>query len=587
MASLRLRPARGHGPTGRTGQRVGATLFFGLFLAGGVFFGVMLGQEMAERLAPHGWAKAAATIERAEVVRRDGEEPYVPVVAFRYQWNGETRAGDTLAPGDLGHGDYGSAAARLAPYPVGTTVPCRVTPDGRAVLEPGRVLPFALFGALPLLFVLIGAAGIHAAWRPRRTDASGRPVEEPISATAGRGRGARAMAWIGGPIAVLGAGLLWPMAISPGLSIVRAQGWSPTTCVVEHSSVRAHHSDDGTTYSVDILYRYERDGRAWRSSRYGFFGGSSGGRSGKEAIVRAHPVGASVPCWVDPSDPAEAVLERGPTVHALVAVVPVGLLALGLTFVVLARRRGRLRDRPGTASGRGPGPDDPVLEWLPPFDATPGETRLAPESTRLARLVGIVFACVFWNGIVSVFVHQVVGSFERGRPSWGLALFLVPFVLVGAGLCAGVVHAVMGLSNARPELSASAKALRLGETLELGWRLRGRLAGLRRLTLTLEGREKATYRRGTNSYTATEVFFSQPLVDLVAPIPVAVGRATVELPRDTMHSFEGGHNAIEWALCLKGEIDRWPDIGERYAIVVLPLAPGERVEPKDPTEVRA
>lgn len=576
MASFRLgssRPARS-GPLPTALRRVGGTVFFGLFLAAGVFFGVMLARQAAEQLAPHGWAEQPAVVTRSEVVRRGGEKPYVPVVAFEYEWNGRPRTSHDLTPDEPGRGSYGEAAARIAPYPVGARVTCRVAPGGLAVLEPGRAWSLLLVALLPLAFAAIGLGGLYGSWRPVRRDASGRPRQAPISAGASGRHGTRAMLVVGGLFVVVGAAIAWPTALRPALSIWQARGWTPTRCHVEHSSVRAHEGDDGTTYSVDILYRFEQGGRTHRSSRYSFFGGSSSGRAGKEAIVRAHPAGGTVTCFVDPDTPGEAVIERGPTLHALVGLIPLAFVGLGLLVMQMARRRHARREqltRMLAAGGRGPAPDDPVLEWLPDFVPGATPTVLPPESTRTGRLLGIVFACVFWNGIVSVFLHQVAQSFERGRPEWGLALFLVPFVLVGVGLFVAILYTLLALSNARPVLEANAAALALGETLEVAWRMRGRLSGLRRLTIVLEGVEQATYRRGTNSYTVRETFASTTLVDVSETWAMASGRATVAIARDAMHSFAAGNNVIAWSLHLKGVMHRWPDIDERYPIVVLPV----------------
>ena len=42
-----------------------------------------------------------------------------------------------------------------------------------------------------------------------------------------------------------------------------------------------------------------------------------------------------------------------------------------------------------------------------------------------------------------------------------------------------------------------------------------------------------------------------------------------------MHSLDTGHNKIIWQLRVKGKIPRWPDLGEDYRLVVLPLRKGE------------
>ncbi len=69
----------------------------------------------------------------------------------------------------------------------------------------------------------------------------------------------------------------------------------------------------------------------------------------------------------------------------------------------------------------------------------------------MGKLIGMILIAAFWNGIVSVFLWQIVLSFRRGDPEWFLCLFMTPFVLVGLGLMAGVVYFLLALANPRPQ----------------------------------------------------------------------------------------------------------------------------------------
>ncbi len=53
-------------------------------------------------------------------------------------------------------------------------------------------------------------------------------------------------------------------------------------------------------------------------------------------------------------------------------------------------------------------------------------TRRTPVRAVLAAIGGVTLICLFWNGIVGVFVVQLFREFQ-----WFLAVFLVPFVAVG------------------------------------------------------------------------------------------------------------------------------------------------------------
>ncbi|MDJ0852593.1 MAG: DUF3592 domain-containing protein, partial [Myxococcota bacterium] len=338
-------------------------------------------------------------------------------------------------------------------------------------------------------------------------------------------------------------------------------------------------SDDGTTYSVDILYSWNRGRGEERSSRHSFWGGSSSGYQGKAEIVRRYPEGEEVDCWVHPERRDEAVLEPGFTTHALVGLVPLAVLLGGIALVAGGRRKlaGRDRMRSRARLGQAPFPaDDPVYETLPTFERGAGPVTLRTQSSRWGRVVGITCMALFWNGIVGVFVHHAHESFERGRPEWFLVLFLVPFVLIGIGFLFGIFHALLGLRNARPTLTASTCAPQLGERIDLHWRFEGRTDAISSVRLTLVGREEATYRVGTRTRTAREDFFEQVVFDVHGAACGAGGHASVTIPDAAMHSFTSRRNKVVWELALVGEIARWPDVKETYPLVVLPHATGGR-----------
>jgi hypothetical protein len=554
-----------------------ATLFFGLFLGMGLLFLALIGREAWRGAETYRWAERRCEILRSEVVRSGGEEPYAPRVAFRAVDAGPELVGSRIQRREIHDGSYGAALARLAPYPAGASVSCWTSGAGEAVLERGPLWT-GLWVLLPLPFVVIGGGGLAFTWRRRPRDRMGRPMPEALGGTASRRRPGRVLVGVGLVFAAVGAPVFFFIGVKPLWQVHAAQGWEQRLCTVEHSSVVSHRSDDGTTYSVDILYRWDRGRGVERSSRYTFFGGSSSGHAAKAEIVRAHPVGAEVACWVDPERENEAVLVPGLTPLAFVAALPLAFLVAGVIMVALGRRRAGRRQRLEARLARGSSPlapDDPVLEVLPHFETGPGPVTLASQSSRGGRLLGIVFAALFWNGIVSVFVSQVWEGWQRGRPDWFLTLFLVPFVLVGIGLCLGIPYALMALRNPRPKLVASAATTRPGERTELRWEFSGAARRLARLRVVLQGREQATYQVGTDTRTATETFLEQVLVDVPAPACQLPGQATLAVPAGAMHSFESSHNKVVWQLELVGEIARWPDVKETYPLVVLPVAPGE------------
>lgn len=373
----------------------------------------------------------------------------------------------------------------------------------------------------------------------------------------------------------------------PAWHVVQARSWTPVPCEILASRVETHPGKDNDTYSIEVRYRYEVGGRSYTSDRYTFLGGSSSGFEGKKRVVDRLPAGARTTCWVDPEDPSQAVLERGFTLAYLFGLLPLVFVAVGLGGMVFGLA-GLRNKRRGAAAGK--------ADWLPepngvgPATGAPAgssgfrevveaaPTRdplvLEPSAGPVGKLVGITFIALFWNGIVSVFLYQVWQSWKQGSPDGCLTIFLVPFVLIGLALIVGVPYQFLALFNPRPHLTLTPGGLTLGQGAKLAWRFSGRAGRIRHLTITLEGREEAVYRRGTDTVTAKETFATLTVAEVSGAMEIATGSARIELPADTMHSFQASHNRILWTLKVRGDIRSWPDVSEDLKVIVAPPAAG-------------
>src|SRR5262249_48480111 len=140
-----------------------------------------------------------------------------------------------------------------------------------------------------------------------------------------------------------------------------------------------------------------------------------------------------------------------------------------------------------------------------------------------------------WNAGVGIFLYETVSHWRSGIIEWGGLLFLIPFVIVGMVLIGFAVRPGMLLAHPRP-LITIAKAFAIGDEVRIDWVIDGPFEKLTALRIELEGREEATYRRGTRSYTDREVFHRTHVVDVVTPVPQA-GTARVTVPAGSMHSF--------------------------------------------------
>ncbi len=91
----------------------------------------------------------------------------------------------------------------------------------------------------------------------------------------------------------------------------RAKTWPTAEGKILSSSLREKTDSDGTSYEVAILYEYSVNGVAHRSDAWRIRPGSSSFTKSANAAVARYPVGAVVPVYFNPEDPADALLEPG------------------------------------------------------------------------------------------------------------------------------------------------------------------------------------------------------------------------------------------------------------------------------------
>lgn len=339
--------------------------------------------------------------------------------------------------------------------------------------------------------------------------------------------------------------------VKPVAQLVAARSWTETRCTVRSSQV-ALAPGRGATYRVDIRYSYAVNGLPHEAKRYDFIAGSSSGKTGKQTIVDRYPPGALVPCWFDPAHPDEAVLSRGFSPSYLLGLFPLVFLAVGLGVLGLAIRPGRWGNRPAprpTAAAR----------------AKPAQ--LKAESSPFRLFLGVVFLACLWNGLASVFVWQLVSTWKKGQANGCMALFMVPFVLIGLAMILGVVRQLLALFNPRPHVTLTPGVLTLGKPALLQWRLGSGGQGVTRVRIDFEGRNESVSPRGGR--TQGPVFLTLPVVESSDPAEIAAGgSASFTVPADLSSSFQGDPDDIVWTLRIRCELRFWPDSEDEYEVTV-------------------
>lgn len=164
-------------------------------------------------------------------------------------------------------------------------------------------------------------------------------------------------------------------------------------------------------------------------------------------------------------------------------------------------------------------------------------------------------------------------GFQRKSPEWFLTIFLIPFVLIGLVLIGVIFYDLLKLFNPHVEVTLSTR-LQLGRTTELSWLTKGRVSALKKLSITLEGKEEAKSTRGTSTCTDKETFAAIPIRETTAAFDMRSGSASLSVPATQMHSFEAPNNKILWIIRTKGEVAFLPDVNEELSVTVAP-APGK------------
>ncbi len=393
-----------------------------------------------------------------------------------------------------------------------------------------------------------------------RSDSSPTPISDPASDSSAR-KGLGCMIAFCGLFFLVGAVLFFTLFVRPVWKIAGARSWPAIPCRIISSTLTPHSDSDGTTYSADIVYSYSIGSTVYQSQKYSFSSQNTGGYNGKQAIIAAFPPGSTATCYVNPSNPSEAVLHRGFTREVLFGVFPLIFCAFGagVPFAIV-------RSSKTSAT--------PKARWQPrkaalSADLTTGPVVLRPKGSRIGGLIGILLIALFWNGIVSVFIWQSLNG-GIGFFAIFLAIFLIPFVVIGLLMIAAVINSFLVLFNAKSQIRLSRGALRPGEAVEIAWQMGGGLFKPQKLEIFVEGQEEATYVRGTDTVTDKALFFRSELLQTTAPASMGAGTLRLELPRDTMHSFQSPHNKIVWILNIHAHVVRWPDVKEEFVLAVEP-----------------
>ncbi len=414
-------------------------------------------------------------------------------------------------------------------------------------------------------------------------DDSSQSASKALSHSQSMGRGCGCFSGLFfGFFILVGTVAIFPLFLFPFMQYLDATGWVETPCEIVSSSVENKNGK----HSIAVEYKYRSHGDNFRGKKYRNYEVMGGSRSNLLKVVNKLRPGAKTVCYVNPGNISEAVLDRSFSPMLLLGLVPLVFVMIGLLGLTLGRllaqsfitsRLAGVKNeewRTATAiqeQSQSSQEDWQKRDWEPEPNAA-GPIELKSGSSTVAGLFFVIIFALIWNGIISVFLFEVVGGWAKGKPDWFLTFFLIPFVLVGLGTILGTIYMFLSLFNPKPRLFISDATTMLGESFDLNWQFNGSTSSIKRLQIQLIGTEWAQYQQGTKTHTDTNDFYSEDLFDTDQPMEMPEGELEVVIPQSTMHSFSASNNKIKWSLRIKGDIAMWPDVKQSYDFTVLPFS---------------
>jgi hypothetical protein len=251
--------------------------------------------NLRELIAARHWEPVVCQIERSETEREPhaAGDHFIFQVRYLYTFAGQSFASDRYAFSTNGRfGTPEKSDALVRRWPAGSETTCWVDPQNpaEAVLdrtegwEAGMVM--LVIAILPLLLHWLDSS-----------PASVRPASW------------RSAAWKEFGFAVVLAAIIMPtflgLSLAPVWQSVQARQWTATPCEIVSSRVVYRGHD----YEPEIIFTWKHEGEVFRSgqARFTIF---SGGLPTMEALVAHYPAGTQRTCFVNPQNPAEAVLDR-------------------------------------------------------------------------------------------------------------------------------------------------------------------------------------------------------------------------------------------------------------------------------------
>lgn len=310
------------------------------------------------------------------------------------------------------------------------------------------------------------------------------------------------------------------------------QSWQPVPAQVLSAELDVLHDDDGSTHRLRARYRYSFNGRSFESERVGLDDRRMADNLGDwhavwhQRLDAARNSGQNVTAWVDPVQPAQALLDRAIRWPWLVFHLPFAFVFTGVGLVAGWFFLRVLRGQHAPASKVDPG---------------------RSSASRAQR--PLWFMAMFWCGIA--FPLAVI--FWMGDSPWWVNAFVSVFPVIGLGLLGAAIRQSVQawrFSGTQPQWRPSPP--RAGEVLAVSLDMSPR--AMRDLAAVPAGRRLRLAQYRVDDAGSGETERQVELVDaVVTALPDPQGgerwQARFHLPADApTHGGRRSGERVDWRL---------------------------------------
>ncbi len=226
------------------------------------------------------------------------------------------------------------------------------------------------------------------------------------------------------PFAAVGVGMgVW--LASTLVTYLSARSWVETPATIIRTDLKVHHGRKSTTYEVTAEYRYDFGGRKYTGNRVGLASGPDNIGSFHQNAYRelsdCQKSGTPFPCFVNPADPAQALLYRDlrweMVAFQMIFVLAFGGVGFGLLFGGLTAM-GRQRAEAALAKAH------PQSPWMWKADWAAGRIVSSAKKTMLAALT----IALFWNLVTAPLWLVLPGEILDKGNGWALLGLVFPAI---------------------------------------------------------------------------------------------------------------------------------------------------------------